>query len=201
MPTGASRGSNGVGGGLAALGSEVPPWLAAGIWCRCSSMSGAGAGWKHQRGGAAAELQVWVSGIGEGGMESCWYFQATNEMWRGIKSLCLSHTRQCHWSTQLLPPAPQPRTSRGSCLLTCFPWLAPMAGEVLFLPLFFLFFNMQIFIWAYFPIWLHPQVVVDGWFFLLPCGYSWIKSYRKLITVNKFWLQCQSEVMNREDNS
>lgn len=104
-----------------------------------------------------------VSGIGgRGGMESCWYFQATNEVWRGIKLLCLSHTGQYHWSTQLLPPAPQPRISHGSCLLTCFPQLAPMGGKVLFPPLFSFFL-----IWAYFPIWSHPKVVVDGWFFPL----------------------------------
>lgn len=51
------------------------------------------------------------------------------------KIALLSHTRQYHWSTQLLPPAPQPSTSHGSCPLTCFPWLAPMAGQVLFPPL------------------------------------------------------------------
>lgn len=61
---------------------------------------------------------------------------------------------------------------------------------------FFLFF-----VWAYFPILSHPKVVVGCFFFLFPCGYSWIKSCRKLITVNKCWLQCQNEEVNCEGNS
>lgn len=147
------------------LGMTFSPWFASRIWCWCSSVCAAELCWHcrktHQSGGAAAEFEVWVSGIGgRGGMESCWYFQATNEIWRRIKLLCLSHTRQHHWSTQPLPPAPQPSISHGSCLLL------PLVGEVLFPPPFFPFFLYgDIFIWAYFPIWSHPKVAVDGWFF------------------------------------
>lgn len=116
------RGRHGVGGGLAALGSVISSLVCIkGLvlmqLCVCGS-----AVWHcmktHQSGGAAAEFKGWMSGIGRrGAMESWWYFQATNEMWRRIKLLCFSHARQYHWSTELLPPAPQPSIWHGSCLL------------------------------------------------------------------------------------
>lgn len=103
-------------------GVSFPPWFASRVWCWCSSVCVAQLCWHcmktHQSGGATAEFKGWMSGIGRrGAMESWWYFQATNEMWRRIKLLCFSHARQYHWSTELLPPAPQPSIWHGSCLL------------------------------------------------------------------------------------
>lgn len=71
------------------------------------------------------------------------------------KIALLSHTRQYHWSTQLLPPAPQPSISCGSWLLTCFPWLTPMAGEVLFPPL------ISLFVWGFFYMGIFPHMIAS----------------------------------------
>lgn len=107
-PTEASRGRYGVGGELAALSSDVSSLVCSRdlvlLQLRACGRAVLAQDENTPKWRCSCRLQR-VSGLGgRGGMESCWYFQVTNEMWRGIKLLYLSRTRQYHWSISASAP-------------------------------------------------------------------------------------------------